>query len=226
MNSLSNEFPTTTVQSANDCFRLERTINKFRRLSLRSTQFLSSVEDFEPTYSSIDSLNTNEDDDALNEPHDDAITDDDEDNLFCEMNLHADHYRLCKARATHDAVLENIDVSLTKKTLTANEVPNLDTKTLIAKIDDVAKTIDLDVSKIPPEQIKDPVLGKVRSLIREGTSPEPESSANQQSKGLLRYCQEFDRLRMKKKDNIYATLNLPIYYTIEFYEFIYFYHSS
>ena len=34
LNSLSNEFPTTTIQSATDCFRLGRTINQFRRFCL------------------------------------------------------------------------------------------------------------------------------------------------------------------------------------------------
>ena len=47
--NLSNEFPTTTLQSATDCFRLGRTINQFRRLCLPSTQPLSLVEDSEPT---------------------------------------------------------------------------------------------------------------------------------------------------------------------------------
>ena len=56
---LSNKFPTATIQSATDCFRLGRTINQSRRLYLPSTQFLSPVEDSEPTYSSIKSLKTN-----------------------------------------------------------------------------------------------------------------------------------------------------------------------
>ena len=52
-------------------------INQFRRLCLTSTQSLSSVEDSELTYSSIISLNTNEDDDPLEELPDDVdeITD-------------------------------------------------------------------------------------------------------------------------------------------------------
>ena len=104
---------------------------------------LIQVEDSEPTYSSINSLNTNEDDNAFDETYDnedDAATDDDEDNLLCEINTHADHYRLCKAKSAHDAVLGKIDASLTKKPLTANDAPHLDTKSLIAKLDDVAKT--------------------------------------------------------------------------------------
>ena len=80
LNSLSNEFPTTTIQSATDCFRVGKTINQFRRLYLPSMQSLSSAENSELTYSSINSLSTNEDDDVLDELPDDvnAITDDDE----------------------------------------------------------------------------------------------------------------------------------------------------
>ena len=189
LNSLSNEFPTTTIQSATDFFRLGRTINQFRRLCLPSTQSLSSVEEFEPTYSSINSLNTSEDDNEFeetNDHEDDAAADDYEDNLICELNTHADHYILCKAKATHDAVLGKLDASLVKKTLTANEAPHLDTKSLIAKLDDVAKTVDLDVATILDEQIKDPVLGTVRSWLRKGISPEPKTPEIQQSKGLFR----------------------------------------
>ena len=197
LNSLSNELPTTTIQSATNCFHLGRTINQFGRLCLPSTQSMSSVDDSEPTYSSINSLNTSKKDKAFEEAYDnegDAAADDDEDNLISEMNTHADHYRLCKAKAAHDAVLGKTDASLAKNPLTANEAPHLDTKSLIAKLDDVAKTVDLDVSTILAEQIKDPVLGTVRSWIRKGISPEPETPDIQQSKGLLRYFQEFDRL--------------------------------
>ena len=68
----------------------------------------------------------------------------------------------------------------------------MDTKSLIGRLDEVAKTIALDVSTI--QQIKDPVLGTVRSWIRKGISPEPKDPKIQQLKGNLRYCQEFDRL--------------------------------
>ena len=52
------------------------------------------VEGSEPTYSSMNLLNTIADDDALDEIYgddDDAINDDDEDNLICEINTHANH---------------------------------------------------------------------------------------------------------------------------------------
>ena len=166
---------------------------------------MNSVEAWEPTYSSINSLNTSEDDYALEETYDnegDAAADDDEDKLVCEINTHADHYRLCKAKATHDAVLGKMDDSLVKKPLTANEAPHLDTKSLIAKLDEVAKTVDLDVCTILAEQIKDPVLGTVRSWIPKGMLPEPKTPEIQQSKGLLRYCQEFDRLLIEEEGQL------------------------
>ena len=166
---------------------------------------MSSAEDSDPTYSSIGSLNTNEDDDALAEPHDDdnnLIINDDEDNFICEINTHANRYRLCKAKAAHDAVLGKINASLAKKPLTATEAPHLDTKSLIAKLDEVAKTIDLDVSTILAEQIIDRVLGIVRSWIRKRTLPEPEDLEIQQSKGLLRYCREFDRLLIEEEGQL------------------------
>ena len=174
LTSLSNEFPTTTIQSATGCFRPGRTINQFRRPLLPSMQSLSSVEGFEPTYSSLISLNTIENDDVPDELPDDvdANTDDDEHNLIYEVNLKSDNYRLCDAKAAHDPVLGKMDASLAKKTLTATEEPHLDTKSLIAKPDDVAKTVDLDVSTILAEQIKDPVLGTVRLWLRERISPE------------------------------------------------------
>ena len=73
-------------------------------------QSLSSVEDSETTYSSINSLNANKDDEALDELPDDIdeITDNDEDNLINEINLNTDNYRLCIAKAAHDAVLRKL----------------------------------------------------------------------------------------------------------------------
>ena len=63
----------------------------------------------------------------------------------------------------------------------------MDTKSSIAKLNDAARIIDLDVSTIVAEQKKDPVLGTLRSWIQKGTSTEPKAPEIQQSKGLLRY---------------------------------------
>ena len=106
---------------------------------------------------------------------------------------------MCKAKAARDAVLGNYDTSLAKKPLTTTEAPHLDTKSLIAKLDDVVKTVDLDVSLIQAEQIKDPVLGTVRSWLHKRISLEAKSPDIQQSKGLLRYCQEIDRLLIEEE---------------------------
>ena len=93
LNSICNEFPTTAIQSATDSFGMGKTINQLRRLCVPSTESLSTVERSEPTYSSINLLNTNEHKDPLDEIPDDAdaITHDDEDNLLCEINLNADN---------------------------------------------------------------------------------------------------------------------------------------
>ena len=204
LNGLSNKFPTTTIQSATGCFRLGRTISQFRRLCLSSTQSLSSVEESAPTHGLINSLNTNEDDEVFDELPEDvgAITADDEDNLLCEVSTHADHYQLCKAKAAHDAVLGKIEASIAKEPLTATDAAHLDTKSLITKVDEVAKTNDLDVSTILAEQIKDPFLGTVRSRIREEISPEPKTPEIQQPKGLLRFCQEFHRLLIEEEGQL------------------------
>ena len=78
----------------------------------------------------------------------------------------------------------------------------MDTKSLIAKLDEFAKTIDLDVLTILAEQIKDPVVGTVRSWIRKGTSHKSKDPGFQQSKGLLQFCQEFDRLLIEKEGRL------------------------
>ena len=93
------------------------------------------------------------------------------------------------------------NASLVKKLLTSDAL-HLDTKALIQKLDEVAKTVDLDVSTILAEQIEDPVLGTVRSWIRKNTPPNTKSPEIQQSKGLLRYCQEFDRLLIEEEGKL------------------------
>ena len=52
------------------------------------------------------------------------------------------------------------------------------------------------------EQMKDPVLGTVRSWIRKNTPPDTKSPEIQLSKGLLRYCQEFNRLLIEEEGQL------------------------
>ena len=99
-------------------------------------------------------------------------------------------------------VLGKTDASLAKKCQTASDAPHLNTQALIQKSDEVAKTLDLDVSTILEEQMKDPALATVRSWIRENTPPDPKSPEIQQSKGLLRYCQEFNRLLIEEEGKL------------------------
>ena len=84
----------------------------------------------------------------------------------------------------------------------ASDAPHLNTKALIQKLDEAAKTVDLDVSTILEEQMKDPVLGTVRSWIRNNAPPDSKSPEIQQSKGLLRYCQEFHRLLIEEEGQL------------------------
>ena len=91
---------------------------------------------------------------------------------------------------------------MAKKPLTITEAPHLDTKTLISKLDEVAKSVDLDVSTILAEQIKDPVLGTVRFWIRKQISLNVRSPEIQQTKGLLRYCQELGRLLIETEGQL------------------------
>ena len=69
---------------------------------------------------------------------------------------------------------------------------------MITKLDDVAKAVDLDVPTILQEQLKDPVLSVVRSWVERNTSPDLRAPEIRQSKGLLRYGQELDRLLIEE----------------------------
>ena len=95
-------------------------------------------------------------------------------------------------------MLGKTDASLAKKWRNASDALHLSTKALIQKLDEIAKTKDLDVSTILEEQMKDPVLGTVRSWIRKNPALDNKSPEIQQSKGLLRYCQKFNRLLIEK----------------------------
>ena len=68
---------------------------------------------------------------------------------------------------------------------------------MITKLDD-AKVVDPDVPTILQEQLKNPVLSDVSSRIQGGISLDLKASAIRQSKGLLRYCQQIDRLLIEE----------------------------
>ena len=76
------------------------------------------------------------------------------------------------------------------------------TRALLSKLGEVAKSVNLDIFTILAEQIKDPVLGTARSWISKQISPNVKSPEIQQSKGLLRYCQEHDRLLIETEGQL------------------------
>ena len=206
VSSMLDEFPITSIQQASDCFRMGRFIDQFRQVCGPKIQSNASVDTSNNEYSSINSLSPSEDDEAdPTSPGDDlnhVSTDSEDDNIVCDFSIQADQARLCPAKQAHDLVLGKIDASLAKKCLTASNAPHLNTKALIQKLDEVAKTVDLDVSTIFGEQMKDPVLSTVRSWIRNNTPPDTKSPEIQQSKGLLRFCQEFNRLLFEEEGQL------------------------
>ena len=206
VSSMLDEFPIISVQQSSDCFQMGKFINQFRRICGPETQSNASVNTSNTEYSSINSLSSFEDDATdSTSPVDDShylSTDSEDDNFVCDISIQADQARLCQAKQAHDLVLGKTDASLAKKCLTASDAPHLNTQALIQKLDEVAKTVDLDVSTILEEQMKDPVLGTVRFWIRENTPLDPKSPEIQQSKVLLRYCQEFNRLLVEDEGQL------------------------
>ena len=208
VSGMLDEFPITSIQQASDCFRMGRFINQFRRICGSETQSGDSANASNTDYSSINSLSPSEDDEAdSTSPGDDlnhVSTDSEDDNIVCDISIQADQARRCQAKQAHYLVLGKTDALLFKKCLTGSDSPQLTTKALIEKLDEVAKTVDLDVSTILEEQMKDPVLGSVPSWIRKSTPPHTKSPKIQQSKGLLRYRQEFNRLLFEEEGQLFC----------------------
>ena len=206
VSSILDEFPITSIQQPSDCFRTRRFINQFKRICEAETQSGISANTSNTDYSSINSLSPSEDDTAdSTSPGDDSFhvrTDSEDDNIVCDISIQADQARLCQTKQAHDLVLGKADASLAKKFRASSDAPHIDTKALIQKFDKVAKTVDLDVSKILTRQMTDPVLGTVPSWIRKNTPPDSESPEIQQSIGLPRYCPELNRLVIEKKGQL------------------------
>ena len=206
VSSMPDDFPIIAVQRASDCFRMGNFINQFRRICGPETQSNASVITSNTEYSLINSFSPS-DDDTVNStsPGGDSYhlgTGSDDDKIVYNISIQADQARLCQAKQAHDLVLGKTDASLAKNCITASDALQLDTKALIQNFDEVAKTVDLDVSTILEEQMKDPVLGTVRSWIRKNTSPDVKSPEIQQSKGLLRYCRKFDGLLIEDEGQL------------------------
>ena len=211
VNSILHEFPITSTQQASDCFQMGRFIDQFRRICGPETQSNAFVNASNTEYNSINSLSPFADDTAdSTSPGDEShhfSTDSEDDKIVCDISIQADQARLCPAKEAHDLVLGKTDASFVKKFLTTPDAPHLDTKALIQKLDEFAKTVDLDVSTILEEQLKDPVLGTVPSRIRITLLP----ILNHQRYNSLKVSWDnaknsFDFLS-KKKDNSFALMN-------------------
>ena len=150
-------------------------INQCRRICGPESQSSASVNASNTDYKSINSIIPSEDDAADSTgPSDDSnhvSTDPEDDNIVCDISIQADQALLCQAKQAHDLVLGKTDASLAKKFVTISDAPHLNSKALIQKLEEVAKTVDLDVSTILKEQMKDPVNGGVRSWIRKTLLP-------------------------------------------------------
>ena len=198
VSSMLDEFTIISIQQASDCFQMGRLINQFRQICGPETQTNASVNTSNTEYSSSNSLSPSEDDTAdLTSRGDDShriSTDSEDDNIVCDISIQADQTRLSQTKQAHDLVLGKTDASSAEKFLTISDAPHLDTKALIQKPDEGAKTVDFDVSTILAEQMKDPVFGTVQSWVRKNTPPNTKSPEIQQSKCLLRCCQAFNRL--------------------------------
>ena len=179
VSNMLDEFPIISIQQASDCFRMGKFINQFRRICGPETQSNAFVNISNAENSSINSLSPTEDDvEDSTSPGDDShhlSTDSEDDNTVCNISIQADQARLCQSKQAHNLVLGITDGPLVKKSLTTSDAPHLNTKELIQKLDKVAKTVDLDVSTILEEQMKDPVLGTVRSWLRINNPPDNKS---------------------------------------------------
>ena len=167
VNSVLNEFPTNSVQQASDCFRIGRFINQFRRIRGTEAQSSVSANASNTDYNSINSLSSAKDNEVSrdNQYADSShiCTDSEDGNIVCEVSIQADKPRICQAKQAHELVLGKPEAALVKKLLTISDAPYLDTKSLSQKLDEIAKVVDLDVSTILAEQMKDPFHGTVRS---------------------------------------------------------------
>ena len=190
-----------------------RFINQFRRICGPETQPSVSSNAPNTDYRSIKSLSLDKDHEASQDIHYDGSfrigTNSEDDNIVCDISVQADKPRRSQAKEAHELVLGKTDASLVKKIPTTSDIPHLDAKTLIQKLDEIAKVVDLDVSTILAEQMKDPVLGTVRSWIRKGKPYDVKSPEIQQSNGLLRYCQKLNRLFIEEEEGQLLCYNEP-----------------
>ena len=211
VSSVLDELSLTSIQQASDCFRLGRFIKQFRRICGPESPTSVSANSWNTDYSLINSLSSAEDNEASRDSqygtsrHID--TDSGHDNIVCDISIQADKLLLCQAEQAHEVVHGNTDASLFKEFLATSEAPHLDTKALIQKLDEVAKTVDFDVSTILAEQIKHPIFGTLRSWIRKNTPPMLNRQRSNSLKVFYSIVKSLTDFLLKKKDSNFGTLS-------------------
>ena len=110
LNSISNELPTLSAQSAADCFRMGKTNIEFCCLCYLLSYSPILHEGSDPINSSTSSLDTEQAEcktlNVVTVPTDQTEDDEeeDEDDLISRLDNNIDHYRLCKAKTAHDSL--------------------------------------------------------------------------------------------------------------------------
>ena len=189
-----------------------RSVNQIRRLCGLGTQSNVSVNTSNTDCSSANSFSSAEDitsdPNSSNDNSHHISTDSEDDNIVWDISVQADKPRFCPAKQAHKLVLGKTYASLVKRFITTSDAPHLDSKALVQKLDEVAKTVDLDVSTFLTEQSKDPVLlvlyvlGFVKTLLL--------ILSHQRSNNQMVSYDNFKiitDLLLKKKDSSFAITN-------------------
>ena len=210
VSTLLDEFPISSIQQASDCFRMGLFLNQFRQIGGPKAQSNLPVSTPNTDYSSVDSLSSSADDTADPTSHcDDSChisTDSEDENIVSDNSIQADKPRLCPAKQAHELVFGKTDASLARKFLTP-DAPQLNTKALIKELDELAKTVDLDVSTILTEQMKDPIVGAVQTWIRRNTPPILNHQKYNSQKVFYDIAKNSTDFLSKKKDSSCAITN-------------------
>ena len=177
-----------TMQDMTNCFKLEKTINQYKRLCSDVCAYFTNYPIEEDTYSEIE------------EQQDNGY---DSDNQIAELNFDQKD-----SEFLHDFSLANESIRrnqsqkpIIKSKIDSELHPEVNTKELIMKLNDFAKTADLHVTTLVEEQLNDPVLQKVRSWIKKSDKQPAKTHDINQSKALLSYFDKFEQNLIDEESN-------------------------
>ena len=178
-----------TMQDMTDCFKLGKTINQYKRLCSDVCPYFTNCTIEDETYSEIEE----QQDDGYNS-----------DNEIAELNFdQKDSDFLHDFSLANESIRRNKSQKpILKSNIDSELHPEVDTKELIQKLSDFAKTADLDVTTLVEEQLNDPVLQKVRSWIKKSDKRPTKTHDINQSKALLSYFNKFEQLFIDEETNL------------------------